>query len=209
MFCPVYRGNKNLCYYTIFPTDVAAPMLSPTTKILVAANELVNGLKQTSPLFTTSASSDHLVALKNLANIIETQASSRPVPNTKNLPQPASMQLAPMYVPHPPTQKFATHSTSVTPTIETPANTDITAPMTIPYNESELRPPNPTMFNHYWPSTHRYSTRARNVPRHIIKCVLKEHTVNMSMGPEMVESAIIPLCSLKQSATHRPMTHCM
>ena len=49
-------------------------MLSPTTKILVAANELVNAIKHPSPLFTTSASPDHLVALKNLAIIFETEA---------------------------------------------------------------------------------------------------------------------------------------
>ena len=49
-------------------------MLSPTTKILVAANELVNALKQTSPLFTTSASSDHLAALKNIDTVFETEA---------------------------------------------------------------------------------------------------------------------------------------
>ena len=29
----------------LFTTDIAAPMLLPTTKILVAANELVNALK--------------------------------------------------------------------------------------------------------------------------------------------------------------------
>ena len=91
-------------------------MLLPTIKILVAANELVNALKNPSPLFITSASSDHLVALKNLANIIETQASSRPVPNTKNLPQPASVQLAPIHVTEAPTKQFATHSTLVNPT---------------------------------------------------------------------------------------------
>ena len=31
----------------------------------------------------------------------------------------------------------------------------------------------------------------------------------MHMGPEMVESAIIPLWSLQHSATHRPTTHYM
>ena len=81
--------------------------------------------------------------------------------------------------------------------------------MTIPYNESELGPPSPPMFNHHRPSTHRYPTRARNGPRHLIDCVLKEHTVNMCMGPEMVESAIRPLWSLQHSATHQPTTHCM
>ena len=50
-------------------------MLSLTTKILVAAYELVNALKQTLPLFTTSASSDHFMALKNIATIFETAAS--------------------------------------------------------------------------------------------------------------------------------------
>ena len=74
-------------------------MLSPTTKILLPANELVNALKETSPLFTTSASSDHLAALKNLTTVFETAASSQPVLNTKNHPQPASVQLAPTHVP--------------------------------------------------------------------------------------------------------------
>ena len=31
----------------------------------------------------------------------------------------------------------------------------------------------------------------------------------MFIGPEMVESAIIPLWSLQSYATHRPTTHCM
>ena len=65
------------------------------------------------------------------------------------------------------------------------------------------------MFNHHQPSTHRYPTQARNGPQHLIDCVLKEHTVNMCMGQEMVESAIIPLCSLQNSATLQPTTHCM
>ena len=46
IFFPLYIRNQNMCYCTIFPIDVSAPMLSPTTKILVAANELVNALKQ-------------------------------------------------------------------------------------------------------------------------------------------------------------------
>ena len=65
------------------------------------------------------------------------------------------------------------------------------------------------MFNHRRPSTHRYPTWERNVPRHLIDCVLKEHTVNMCMVTEMVESAIRPLWSLQHSETHQPMTHCM
>ena len=81
--------------------------------------------------------------------------------------------------------------------------------MNIPYNESELSPPIPTMFDHHRPYTHRYPIRARNGPRHPIDCVLKEHTLNMFMGPEMVESAIKPLCPLQHSAKHRPTTHCM
>ena len=132
MFCPVYRGNQNLCYCTFFPTDVAGPTLSPTTKILVAANELVNSLKRPLPLFTTAASSDHLTALKNIATIFETAASSRPVLNTKNIPQPASVQLAPIHVTQPPTQKLSTYSIPVTPTAGPPVSADIPAPMTIP-----------------------------------------------------------------------------
>ena len=62
-----------------------------TTNILVADNDLINALKQSLSLFTTSDSPYHLVALKNIATIFETAASSRPVPNTKVLPQPASL----------------------------------------------------------------------------------------------------------------------
>ena len=184
-------------------------MLLPTTKILVAANELLNALKQPLPLFTTYASLDHLAALNKLATIFETAASSRTVSNTKIIPQPASVQLAPIHVPQTPTKQVAAYSTPVTPTPKQLANSDIPAPMTIPYNESELGPPRPPMFNHCRPSTHRYPTRARNGPRHCIGCVLKKHTVNMCMGPEVVESAIRPLCLLKHSATHQPTTHCM
>ena len=115
----------------MFPTDVAAPMLSPTTKILVAANELVNALKQPLPLFTTSASPDHLAALKNIATIFETVSSSRPVPNTKILPQPEALQLAPIHVPQT-TKKVTTYSTPVTPTPEPPDNADIPDPMKNP-----------------------------------------------------------------------------
>ena len=184
-------------------------MLSPATKILVADNELVNALKQPSSMFTTSASSDHLAELKNLATIFETAASSRPVPNTKTLPQPASVQLAPIHVPQPPTQQFAIYSTPVTPTPEPPSNYEIPYPMTIPYNESELSPPSPPMFNHHWPFTHLYPTRAHNGPQHLIDCVLKEHILKMCVGPEMLKSAIRTLWSLQNSATHRPTTHFM
>ena len=110
-------------------------MLFPTTKILVADNELVNALKQTLPLFTISTSSDHLEALKKIATIFETSASSRPVLNTRNLPQLASLQLAPIHLPQPTLQQFTTYLTPVTPTPEPLANADIPAPMTIPYNE--------------------------------------------------------------------------
>ena len=81
--------------------------------------------------------------------------------------------------------------------------------MNIPCNELELSPPSPPMFNHPQASTHQYPTRAPNGPRHLIYCVLKEHTVNMFMGPEMVESSIRPLWSLQHSAKHIPTTHCM
>ena len=121
--------------HKVFSTYVAAPMLLPTTILLVAANELVNAPKQTLPLFTTYASSDHLAPLKKLATILGKTASSRPVPNTKNLPQPASVQLEPIHVTQPPTQQFATYSTIVTPTPEPTDNADIPAPTTIPYNE--------------------------------------------------------------------------
>ena len=117
------------------------------------------------------------------------------------------MQLVPIHVPQKPTKKVATYSTPVTPTPEPPANADITAPMTIPYNDSELGPPSLPMFNHHQPSTHRYPTQARNGPRHLIGCALKEYTVNMCMVPEMVEPAIRTLWSLQHSATHRPTTH--
>ena len=177
-------------------------MLLPTNKILVVANDLVNALKQTLPLFTKTASSDHLTSLKKLATIFETSESSRPVPNTKNLPQPESVQLVPIHVPQSPTQQFATYSTPVTIPLEPPTNSDIPAPMNIPYNESELSPPSPPIFNHHQPSTHRYPTRTSNGPQHLIECVLKEHTVNMCMGPEMVESDIRPLWSLQNSTTH-------
>ena len=130
------------------------------------------------PLFTTSDSPDHLAALKNIATIFETASSSRPVPNIKILSQPSSVLLAPIHVPQPPTQQLATHSTPVIPTPEPSANSDIHYLMTIPYNESELSPPNPPMFNHHRPSTHRYPTQSRNGQRHIIDCVLKEHTVD-------------------------------
>ena len=141
--------------------------------MVVATDELVNSLKQPSPLFATSASPDHIAALKKLATIFETETSSRPVPNTKILPQPASGQLAPIHVPQTPTKQVTTYSTPLTPTPEPPANSDIPAPMNIPYNESELGPPSPPMFNHHWPSTHQYPTRARNGLRHLIDCLLK------------------------------------
>ena len=98
-------------------------------------------------------------ALKKLDTIFETAASSRTVPNTKNIPQPASVQLAPIQVPNPSTQQFATYSTPVTPIPEPLDNADITSPITISYNESELSPPIPPMFNHRWPSTHQYPTQ--------------------------------------------------
>ena len=42
----LYTGGIRTCATAhFFPTDVATPMLSPTTKILVAANELVHALK--------------------------------------------------------------------------------------------------------------------------------------------------------------------
>ena len=139
-------------------------MLSPPTKILVSDNDLVNALKEPLPLFTTSASSDHLATPKNISTIFETSSSSRTVRNKKNLPQPASVQLATIHVPQPTTQKLTTHSTPVTPSPEPPANADIPAPMKIPYNESELSPPSPPMFNCHRPSTQIYTTRARNGP---------------------------------------------
>ena len=161
--------------------------------------------------FTNSlaASSYHLSALKNTATNFKAAASSRPVPNTNNLPQQASVQLTPIHVSQPPTQQLSTHSTPVNPTPGPPDNANIPAPMTIPYNESEIIPPNSPIFNNHCPSTHQYPTRARNRLRHLIDCVLKEHTVNMCMVPEMVESAIRPLWSIKYSATHRPTTDCM
>ena len=130
-----------------------------------------------------SSSSDHLSAIKKLATIFETAASSRPPLNTKNLPQPSSVQMSPIHVPQPLTQPFSKNSTPVTLTPGPLANANIIAPMTIPYNESEIIPPKPPMLNHHRPSTHRYPTRAGNGPRHLIDCVLKEHTVNMFMIP--------------------------
>ena len=155
------KGGTIICATAqFFPTYVAAPTLLPTTKILVAVNELVNTLKQPLPLFTTAASSDHLSELKKLANIFETAASSRPVPNTKNLPQPAPVQLALIHVTQPPTQKFSKYSTPVTQNPGPPANTDIPDPMNIQYNESELSPHNSPVFNNNRPSTQQYSTQA-------------------------------------------------
>ena len=119
------------------------------------------------------------------------------------------MQLAPIHVPQPPTKTFSTYATPVPPTPEPPDNSDMPASMTIPYNESELSPTSPPMLNHHRPSTHQYPTRVRNVPQHLIGCVLKEHTLNMCTGPEIIESPSIPLCSLQHSATHRPTTHGM
>ena len=189
--CVPYTGGTRICATDqFFPKDVAAPMLSPTTKILVSANELVNALKQPLSFFTTASSSDHLPELKKLATIFEAAASSRPVPNTTNIPQPASVQPAPSHVTQPPTQKFSTHSTPVTPTPVPPDNDNIPAPITIPCNESEIIPPNPPMFNHHRPSKHQYPTQVCNGPRHLINCVLEEHTVNMCMVPEMAESAV-------------------
>ena len=86
----------------------------------MAANELVNEFKQPLQLFTTAASSDNLVALKNIATIFETAASSRQVTNTKNISQTASVQLAPIHVPQPLTQQFSTYSTPVTQTTDLP-----------------------------------------------------------------------------------------
>ena len=119
------------------------------------------------------------------------------------------MQLTPIHVPQPPTQQFATHSTPVNPNPEQPGNSDIPDPITVPYNGSELSPPKSPMINHHGPSTHQYPTWAGNGPRHLIDCILKEYTVDMFMGTEMLESSIIPLWSLQHSATHRPTTHCM
>ena len=93
-------------------------------------------LKQTLLLFKTSASPDHLLELKKFATIIETAALPRPVPNTIFFPQQASVQLAPTHAPQTPTKQVTTYSTPVTPSPEPPANADITAPMTISYNES-------------------------------------------------------------------------
>ena len=106
-------------------------MLSPNTKILVADNELANTLKQPSPLFTTSASPGHLASLKKFATIFETAESSRPVPNTKILPRPASVQLSPIHVPQTPTKIVTAYSTPVTSTTEPTASPYIPAPMTI------------------------------------------------------------------------------
>ena len=112
-------------------------------------------------------------------------------------------------MPQTPTKQVTKYSTPVTTTPEPPTNTNITAPMTIPYNESELDPSIHPMFNHHRPSTHRYPTWARNKPRNLTNSVLKEHTLNMCMAPEMVDLAIIPLWSLQHSATHQPTTHCV
>ena len=51
-------GGTRICATAqFFPTDVAAPTLLPTAKIVVAENELVNVLKQPLPFSKTAASS--------------------------------------------------------------------------------------------------------------------------------------------------------
>ena len=138
---PSIGGIRTCAAAQLFLTYVAAPMLSPTTKILLAYNELVNALKQPSTLLTTFDIPDHLAALKNIANIFETAASSRPVPNTNILAQPASVQLAPIHVPQTQKNQVKIYSTPVTTTPEMLANVNISAPTSITYNESELGPP--------------------------------------------------------------------
>ena len=122
---------------------------------------------------TASASPDHLVALKKLATIFETAASSRKVLNKKNLPHPASVKLASIHLPQTQKNQVKIYSTPVTTTPELLANVNISAPTSITYNESELGPPSPPMFNHHRLSTHQYPTRALNGPQHLINCVLK------------------------------------
>ena len=135
-FVPSIGGIRICATAKLFPTDVASPMLSQNSKILVAANELVNALKQPLPLFTIFSSPDHLAALKKILLFFKQQHHHCPVTNTKILPQPAPVKLAPIHALQPPTQQFATYSTTVNPTPEPPDNADIPAPMTIPYNES-------------------------------------------------------------------------
>ena len=57
-FVPSTGGTRVCATAQFFPIDVAGPTLSATTKVLVAANNLVNALKQPSPLFTTAAPAD-------------------------------------------------------------------------------------------------------------------------------------------------------
>ena len=73
-FVPSTGGTRVCATAQLFPIDVAGPTLLATTKVLVAANDLVNALKQPSPLFATATRPDHLAALKKLETIFETVA---------------------------------------------------------------------------------------------------------------------------------------
>ena len=85
-------GRTRVCATAqFFPIDVAGPTLLATKKVMVAANDLVNALKQSSPLFTTDTQADHLADLKKLATMFETSASLQKGPTTPGPPQPETI----------------------------------------------------------------------------------------------------------------------
>ena len=91
VFVPSTGGTRVCATEQFFPVDVACPTLSETTKVIVAANDLVNALKEPSPLFATATRADHLAALKKLATIFETAAPVQKGPTTFGPLQPATI----------------------------------------------------------------------------------------------------------------------
>ena len=92
VFVPSTGGTRVCATTQFFPLDGAGPTLLTTTKVLVAANDLVNALKHPSPFFATTTRADHLAALKKLATIFETAAPVQKGPTTFGPPQPATIQ---------------------------------------------------------------------------------------------------------------------
>ena len=85
-FVPTTGGTRICATAQFPPIGSSTPSLSSTEQILVAANDLMDAIKQPSPLFSTYAKTDHLSALKKIATIFK-QAVSTPIIN-QNQPSP-------------------------------------------------------------------------------------------------------------------------
>ena len=157
VFCPSYGRNQSLRNRTHFSIDVSGPTLSATTKVLVAANYLVNALKQTSPLFATATRADHLAALKKLATIFETSASVQKGLTSPGLPQPATI----------PTLQKDIPAVGLTNILVQPT------PVQTPSNASEVDRLHTHPRLYHQPATHRYPTRARHGLQHSINHLLE------------------------------------